>query len=952
MDVTGFICKCHYVDLFLKKIIIYRFECYNHIWELKLSLIDETPGRIKVSLKRLSEEPVKNYHNSFVKSKELLNEDNNLIYFSNENVTNKYIPSKCPLGKNTYDKLYNHKKKLEKLFLLSGNMKVKTSESDSATRTTTQIESLVDLYRNDKIKKENNKKDKRHQSSYINNEKKKEEAWTISYFVRGSPNTFNDSDYSFVTLDANNCPSVYFEVDGGICCCNCGGYTYPVLNIIQRTNFNEMKNRLKNLSSSVSTGLFRRIKRSFSSENDLNNNTRMKSKSELMTNWLQKNIYINRHANMDNDNLQVCNYKSNNNGNNYYNYIYTSKIRNPQNNNNKKERDLYKIISFDDNGVDRQKIIIEAMKEYQKDVIRSKRKKEKENYLKKSDKYRMNDNSNNQLSMNHLFPTFGENHYCFCHCHHYQKFDHSYYQKWEHRSIEFGYFGVYIHKNTKMKKSNCNNGKHKTTNTSSLFLSNDYYYSVQIPKYYGNRKKEGSEEEEEEKKEEKSMKENDLKVVTNDDHKKKSSSDNNEEEFDQFLLQDDNDYGDIMIIPCKKYYSLLKKNNLAEITKNSYARVFTENEMEELLHEENLCKQNKDGNAYINLKEKTNSEESLVRVFQECFDETVSPEDIKHLLKSNSDSLSFSSSSSESNSYNQKRASSSELDIEHYGIYKNSSGSLFIQHNDSNEFQYKDYKAIERNRKNNIFYKDFKSIFNIKDNPMKHVHSHHRTHDPNHNYLSSNDSLTQLSSSSSRLCSPSPSQFQFNTRSNSRLEFNPSQSIIDNFNSESDLGEKIKILKLTEDERRESIIASRNRFEESEREKIIMERAVREREIENRRRSQSPIKSNRRRKNSENDSKHHSHRHHHHHHSHHHHIDNDTINHYQDYIYEDESRHCHRSPSPMKSIKSHPSKKSHKNHHHSRKKNTGGGGNKTFRSKHVVKTSDYRYDLANSIYCQ
>jgi len=263
MDVTGFMCRCWYVELFLKKILIYRFECYSYTWELKISLVDETPGRIKVTLRRLSDEPIKSYHNSFVKSREPINNDN-LTYFSNENVTNKYIHSKCPLGKNTYDKLYNHKKQLEKLFLLSGTVKIKPSGPDSMMKTTTQIDSLVDLYRNDKMKKNNIKKDKNRKSSQLK-EENAEEAWTISYFVRGSPNTYNDSDYSFVTLDTKNCQSVYFEVDGGICCCNCGGYTYPILNIIQRTNFNELKNRLNNLSNSSSNGLYRRIKRSLSS---------------------------------------------------------------------------------------------------------------------------------------------------------------------------------------------------------------------------------------------------------------------------------------------------------------------------------------------------------------------------------------------------------------------------------------------------------------------------------------------------------------------------------------------------------------------------------------------------------------------------------------------------------------------------------------------------------------
>jgi len=362
LDITGFICRCWYVELFLRKILIYRFECHDYTWELEISLVDETPGRIKVSLKRLYDESDKIYNNSFIKSIEPIND--NLTFFSNENVINKYIPSKCPLGKNTYDKLYNYKKQLEKLFLISGTIKIKKNRSDFIPEKTTKIESLVDLHRNNKKKKINEK----NKNSLLNDNNKKEnneeEAWTISYFIRGAPDSYNDTDYSFVTLDAKKCQSVYFEVDGGICCCNCGGYTYPILNIIQKTNFNELKNSLNNvkylnissnnnLSNSASTSLYHRIKRSFSSENDLNK--KAISKSDLMTNWLQKNIYINRHTNMDEDDLEVCNYKSNNNGYNYYNYIYTSKIRNPQSNYNNKEKDLYKIISIDEDAVDRKK---------------------------------------------------------------------------------------------------------------------------------------------------------------------------------------------------------------------------------------------------------------------------------------------------------------------------------------------------------------------------------------------------------------------------------------------------------------------------------------------------------------------------------------------------------------------------------------------------------------------
>lgn len=288
LDITGFICRCWYVELFLKKILIYRFECHYYTWELELSLADDTPGRIKVTLKRLSEKPIKTYRNSFLKSKEPLNE--NTPYFSNENVINKYIPSKCPLGRNTYDRLYNHKKQLEKLFLLSGTLKMKNSGIGSMPKTTAEIDSLVDLYHKKRNSKNSTKRSENKKSTSINHKKKKgnrkeekedeedgeeEEAWTISYFIRNTPISHNDSDYSFVTLNPSRCQSIYFEVDGGICCCNCGGYTYPILNIIQKTNFNELKNRLNkikyingsnsNLSKSASSGLYRRIKRSFSS---------------------------------------------------------------------------------------------------------------------------------------------------------------------------------------------------------------------------------------------------------------------------------------------------------------------------------------------------------------------------------------------------------------------------------------------------------------------------------------------------------------------------------------------------------------------------------------------------------------------------------------------------------------------------------------------------------------
>jgi len=266
MDVTGFICRCWYVELFLKKILKYRFECHDYTWEFEMSLVDDTPGRIKVTVKRLSDEPVKSYHNSFIKSKEPLNDDS--LFFTNENVTNKYIPSKCPLGKNTYDRLYNHKKQLEKLFLLSGTVRMKHTES-GLVNTNPQIDSLVDLFHNGK-KKKPNKKEKASPKMKERDYKediKVEEAWTISYFIRGTPQSHNDSDYSFVTRDAANCQSIYFEVDGGICCCNCGGYTYPILKIIQRTNFNELKNRLNNLSNSASNTMYRKMKRSLSSGN-------------------------------------------------------------------------------------------------------------------------------------------------------------------------------------------------------------------------------------------------------------------------------------------------------------------------------------------------------------------------------------------------------------------------------------------------------------------------------------------------------------------------------------------------------------------------------------------------------------------------------------------------------------------------------------------------------------
>jgi len=670
----------------------------------------------------------------------------------------------------------------------------------------------------------------------------------------------------------------------------------------------------------------------------------MKSKSELMTNWLQKNIYINRHANMDDDNLQVCNYKSNNNGYNYYNYIYTSKIRNPHNNSNKKERDLYKIISSDDNGVDRKKIISDAMKEYQKDVIRSRRKKEKEIRLKKFDKFRTNDDKNDN-SMNNLFPTFGENHYCFCHCHHYQKYEHDYYQNWEHRSIEFGYFGVFIHKNTKVKRSN-GNGKHKNENTST---SNEYYYSVQIPKYYGDRKKESNGVE--------GVREDNEKSI-NEIHKKKSSHSKNEEEFDQFLIQDDNDYGEIAVIPCNRYYSLLKKNNLEEVVKDSYARVYTEKEMEELQHEESLRKQSKDDDDFIDFQKKSNSEESLARVVQECFSDSFTQEEIHNLIRNNSDSSSLSSSSS--SELDDNKRDSSEIDLDHYGLYKNSSGSLFIQHGDSEEFQYKDYKAIERNRKNNIFYKDYKALFNIKDN-KKHRHRHQRTQESNYSDNSNvNLPLSSQSQSQSRQCSParSRSRSRSHTRSRSRPPLKPSISIIDNFNSESDLGEKIKILKLTEDERRENNMESRNRFEEREKERA-MERAM-QIEIENRRRSlsrsrynQSPTKSNRERgsRRDDNSSRHHTHSHHHRRHPSRNSDNNDSELHFQDFLYVDDSRHRYRSPSPLGSQKSHHTgRKSHKSHHS--RKSRKSRGDQSSRSNHLMKTNDYHYDLANSIYCQ
>ncbi|OUM63909.1 hypothetical protein PIROE2DRAFT_9438 [Piromyces sp. E2] len=697
----------------------------------------------------------------------------------------------------------------------------------------------------------------------------------------------------------------------------------------------------------------------------------MKSKSELMTNWLQKNIYINRHANMDDDNLQVCNYKSNNNGNNYYNYLYTRKIRNSQNNSNKKERDLYKIISFDDNGVDRKKIISDAMKEYQKDVIRSKRKKEKENRLKKNDKYRSNNDNENNNSMNNLFSAFGENHYCFCHCHHYQKYEHDYYQKWEHRSIEYGYFGVFIHRNTKVKNGNGNgNGKHKNGNT--LPPSNDYYYSVQIPKYYGERRKESNEEGEGE------GIINETGLQKRNSEKGKTSRDKNEEEYDQFLLQDDNDYGDIMVIPCKKYYSLLKKNNLEEVVKDSYARVYTEKEMEALQHEESLRKQTS-GN-FNALQNKSNSEESLVRVVKECFSDSVTQDEIKNLIRRNSDSSSISSISSSSSSSssceidsNGNRKESSELDLDRYDLYKNSSGSLYIQHDSSEEFQFKDYKAVERNRKNSIFYKDYKALFNIKDN-KKHHHRRHRTQESNYSndssvhiqILSQSQSPSQCGSfSPSQFPSPSRSQSRSHTRSHSRPTILKSKlSIMDNFNSESDLGEKIKILKLTEDERRENTQANRTRFEEREREKAI-ERAM-QLEIERRRRSLSRNRDrNRNRENSPQNnrergrrrddtssSKHHSH---HHHHSRHRSRNSDkdkddSILHFQDYLYADESRHRYCSPSPLCSEKEshHSGRKSHKSHHSRRSRKS----NRSSRSNHLIRTKDYHYDLANSIYCQ
>ncbi|ORX85679.1 hypothetical protein BCR32DRAFT_265524 [Anaeromyces robustus] len=720
VDVTGFICRCWYVELFLRKILIYRFNCHDYTWELEISLVDDTPGRIKVTLKRLYDEPDKIYNNSFVKSTEPINND--LMYFSNKNVINKYIPSKCPLG----------------------TMKIKKTNSDFIPVTTTKIESLVDLYHNDKNK--NNKNGKNKDSSLKNDKKEKEEeAWTISYFLRGAPDNHNDIDYSFVSLDTKKCQSVYFEVDGGICCCNCGGYTYPILNIIQKTNFNELKNRLNkikylnssnnNLSNTASTNRLNRIKRSFSSENDLNK--KAISKSDLMTNWLQKNIYINRHTNMDEDDLEVCNYKSNNNGYNYYNYIYTSKIRNPQNNNNNKEKDLYKIISFDENAVDRkEKIIRDAMKEYQKDIIRSKRKKEKENRLKKSEKYRIINekglDNNNNFSMNKIFSMFDEEHYCYCHCHHYNKYEHDNYQKWEHRSIEYGYFGVFIHKNSKIKKSSVNSKHNKYSTIDTPTISTDYFYSVQIPKYYGDKR-------------------------DNEDNKhinKYKKSRNNEEELDHFILQDDNDYGDMTIIPCKKYYSLLKKNNLEKVVKDNYARIITEKEIEKILNEEEL--RNK-SNQSFDIKKKSNSEESLVRVVKECFNDSITSEEIQILIDNDD----------ENSSSNESKQDSSELDFSKYGVYKTSDDSLYIKSIASNEnFHYKDYKALERNRKNSIFYKDFQELFNIKDH-------HHRYNSNNNDSHSRSNSYSYSSYSKER------------ERSKSRHSVRrPNSSIMGNYTSD------------------------------------------------------------------------------------------------------------------------------------------------------------------------
>jgi len=929
MDVTGFICRCWYVELFLKKILKYRFECHDYTWEFEMSLVDDTPGRIKVTVKRLSEEPVKSYHNSFVKSKEPLNDDS--LFFTNENVTNKYIPSKCPLGKNTYDRLYNHKKQLEKLFLLSGTVRMKHTDS-GLVNTTPQIDSQVDLFHNDK-KKKLNKKEKTLPNKNHKNNTKVEEAWTISYFIRGTPQSHNDSDYSFVTRDAANCQSIYFEVDGGICCCNCGGYTYPILKIIQRTNFNELKNRLNNLSNSASTSMYRRMKRSLSSENELYNNNN-KSKSELMTNWLQKNIYINRHTNMDEDDLQVFNYKSNNNGYNYYNYIYTSKIRNSQNAqnpSNKKERDLYKIISFDDNGVDRNKIINDAMKEYQKDVIRSKKKKEKENRLKKFVRNRILGKSENESSENKrngrsivdLFPKFEKTHFCFCHCHHFQRFKHDFYQKWEHRSVEFGYFGVFIHKNSKMKKGTGTNGKHK----SNTPISNDFFYSVQIPKYNSDKKKE---------------EDNLVNGLYKNRYDIQEEKANNEEEIDQFLIQDDNDYGDMTVIPCKKYYSLLKKNNLEEVVKDSYVRVITEKEMEKIIHEENMEKDTSNQKQESLSQKKSDSEESLIRVVKDCFNDSISSDEIRSMIRDN-ESSSSNSSDDEGNK--------SKLDLDRYDLYKNSSGSLFIKNNNNDEYHFKNEKIVERNRKNNIFYKEYKTIFNIKDRPRRPSKQQQEFK------ISRNTSSTSLSEEHHYDTSSSPSvnpHSRSHSRSRSRhLGRKQNSSIIDNFNSDSDLEEQINILKLCENEQMENRKESRKKFER-ERAKEYEKRRKEEEEVEeveeeeeekeerHRRlekslnRRHSPTKSYK----GDDGSSHR--RHHHRHHNSHPRNDNDDNSFH--YIYDNEL-YSYRSRSPRRSMKSgHSGKKSH--HFNQKSKRRGHS-----HSKKIMKTNDYKYDLANSIYC-
>ena len=638
---------------------------------------------------------------------------------------------------------------------------------------------------------------------------------------------------------------------------------------------------------------------------------------------------------MDEDDLQVFNYKSNNNGYNYYNYIYTSKIRNSQNAqnpSNKKERDLYKIISFDDNGVDRNKIINDAMKEYQKDVIRSKRKKEKENRLKKFVRHRILGKSENESSENKrngrsivdLFPKFEKTHFCFCHCHHFQRFEHDFYQKWEHRSVEFGYFGVFIHKNSKVKKGTGTNGKHKNNTP----ISNDFFYSVQIPKYNGDKKRE---------------EDNPFNGLYKNRYDIQEEKAINEEELDHFLIQDDNDYGDMTVIPCKKYYSLLKKNNLEEVVKDSYVRVVTEKEMEKIKHEDDMEKDTAVKKQENLSQKKSCSEESLIQVVRDCFNDSISSDEIRSMIRDDD--------SSTSNSSDIER-SKSELDLDHYDLYKNSSGSLFIKNSGNDEYHFKNEKIVERNRKNNIFYKEYKTIFNIKDHP------HRQSQQKPEFKISRDTSSTSLSEEHHYNC-PSPPLDKprscFRSRSRSRhLSRRQNSSIIDNFNSESDLEEQIHILKLCENEQMENKKESRKKFEK-ERAKEYERRRKKEEVEEDREEEEEKEGEDRHRGLQKSSSRRHSptksykeddsssHRHHHHrHHSNH--PRNDNNDNSFHYLYDDEL-YSYRSRSPRRSMKSgHSGKKSH---HSSRKSKRRGHSH----SKKIMKTNDYKYDLANSIYC-